>query len=59
MQADIWSVGMTVIEMATGKPPWANPAHAVYKICMTNDLPPVPDHLSSVGADFLKQVRSC
>lgn len=52
-KADIWSLGMAVIEMATGKPPWSNPAHAVYKICMTDDLPPLPDTLSEEAHDFL------
>jgi hypothetical protein len=48
---------MTVIEMCTGSPPWPNPAHAVYKICMTEDLPPFPDGLSPEGQDFLRRVR--
>jgi len=48
---------MTIIEMATGSPPWPNPAHAVYKICMTNELPPMPPDLSALAHDFLTQVR--
>ena len=56
-QADIWSLGITILEMATGSPPWPNPAHAVYKICMTDELPPIPDELSPDAHDFLTLVR--
>lgn len=48
-RADIWSVGCTVIEMATGKPPWpqfSNPVTAMYHIAMTDSPPDFPDHLS-------------
>ncbi|KAJ7954923.1 Mitogen-activated protein kinase kinase kinase [Quillaja saponaria] len=54
--ADIWSVGCTVIEMATGKPPWSQQYQEVavlFHIGMTKAHPPIPEHLSVEGKDFL------
>ncbi|XP_009767132.1 mitogen-activated protein kinase kinase kinase 18-like [Nicotiana tabacum] len=56
--ADIWSLGCTIIEMATGKPPWGgdictNPLAAVLKIACSNDMPQFPAHFSDDGLDFL------
>ena len=47
---------MVVLEMATGKPAWPNPAVATFKICATEEMPPVPDSLSPAAHDFLEQV---
>ncbi|KAE9455344.1 hypothetical protein C3L33_12753, partial [Rhododendron williamsianum] len=54
--ADIWSVGCTVIEMATGKPPWSQQYQevaALFHIGTTKSHPPIPDHLSVEAKDFL------
>ncbi|XP_031376593.1 mitogen-activated protein kinase kinase kinase NPK1-like isoform X2 [Punica granatum] len=54
--ADIWSVGCTIIEMATGKPPWSQQYQevaALFHIGTTKAHPPIPDHLSEVAKDFL------
>ncbi|GAB4851122.1 Mitogen-activated protein kinase kinase kinase npk1 [Ancistrocladus abbreviatus] len=54
--ADIWSVGCTVIEMATGKPPWSQQYQevaALFHIGTTKSHPPIPDHLSPEAKDFL------
>ncbi|KAL8162671.1 hypothetical protein V2J09_014160 [Rumex salicifolius] len=57
--ADIWSVGCTVIEMATGRPPWSQQhpeacmAAALYHIGNAKSPPPIPDHLSATAKDFL------
>eukprot|EP00658_Telonema_sp_P-2_P062512 TRINITY_DN51186_c0_g1_i1.p1 TRINITY_DN51186_c0_g1~~TRINITY_DN51186_c0_g1_i1.p1 ORF type:complete len:405 (+),score=98.59 TRINITY_DN51186_c0_g1_i1:166-1380(+) len=51
--ADIWSLGMSILEMATGAPPWPTAANAVYKLAMTDDLPELPHHLSLEAKDFL------
>ncbi|XVE81555.1 hypothetical protein DITRI_Ditri15bG0074200 [Diplodiscus trichospermus] len=53
--ADIWSVGCTVIEMATGKPPWSQyqEVAALFHIGTTKSHPPIPEHLSFEAKDFL------
>ncbi|KAL9447348.1 hypothetical protein AB3S75_014918 [Citrus x aurantiifolia] len=54
--ADIWSVGCTVIEMATGKPPWSQQYQevaALFHIGTTKSHPPIPEHLSVKAKDFL------
>ncbi|KAL7210469.1 hypothetical protein ACSBR1_031927 [Camellia fascicularis] len=54
--ADIWSVGCTIIEMATGKPPWSQQYQevaALLHIGTTKSHPPIPEHLSAEAADFL------
>ncbi|KAB1202260.1 Mitogen-activated protein kinase kinase kinase NPK1 [Morella rubra] len=54
--ADIWSVGCTVIEMATGKPPWSQQYQevaALFYIGTTKSHPPIPEHLSLEAKDFL------
>ncbi|XP_022958800.1 mitogen-activated protein kinase kinase kinase NPK1 isoform X3 [Cucurbita moschata] len=54
--ADIWSVGCTVIEMATGKPPWSQQYQevaALFHIGNTKSHPPIPEHLSAEAKDFL------
>ncbi|KAK2969449.1 hypothetical protein RJ640_011346, partial [Escallonia rubra] len=54
--ADIWSVGCTIIEMATGKPPWSQQYQevaALFHIGTTKSHPPIPEHLSAEAKDFL------
>ncbi|XP_050372335.1 mitogen-activated protein kinase kinase kinase NPK1 [Argentina anserina] len=54
--ADVWSVGCTVIEMATGKPPWSQQYQevaALFHIGTTKSHPPIPEHLSAEAKDFL------
>ncbi|XP_061341361.1 mitogen-activated protein kinase kinase kinase 5-like [Gastrolobium bilobum] len=51
---DIWSLGCTIIEMFTGKPPWSEYEGAAAMFKVMRDTPPIPETLSSEGKDFLR-----
>eukprot|EP01018_Ginkgo_biloba_P028084 Gb_32859 [translate_table: standard] len=56
--SDIWSLGCTVVEMATDRPPWSNisnPLAAMYQIACTDDLLPMPQSLAPQALDFLQK----
>ena len=60
--ADVWSVGCTVLEMATARPPWSgagpgfgSPVAAMFHIASSRAPPPLPADLvlSPDARDFL------
>ncbi|XXG49175.1 hypothetical protein AAC387_Pa02g3429 [Persea americana] len=55
LAVDIWSLGCTVIEMFTGRPPWSEfeGAAAMFKV-LRNESPPIPETLSPDGKNFLQ-----
>ncbi|XP_045723447.2 mitogen-activated protein kinase kinase kinase 19 [Mirounga angustirostris] len=56
-KSDIWSIGCTVFEMATGKPPLASMDRmaAMFYIGPHRGLmPPLPEHFSENAADFVR-----
>ncbi|CAI9294756.1 unnamed protein product [Lactuca saligna] len=57
--ADVWALGCTMIEMATGGSPWSNVtdvASVLYRIAFSGEIPEIPDEFSDEAKDF---VRKC
>jgi serine/threonine protein kinase len=58
-KSDVWSVGCTVVEMVTGRPPWPESDSmwaAVFKIANSTGLPPgIPKDLSPDMMNFLER----
>ncbi|KAL0921177.1 hypothetical protein M5K25_008224 [Dendrobium thyrsiflorum] len=55
---DVWSLGCTVLEMATGKSPWpeaTNPVVAIHKISFSSYVPAMPEWISEKGKDFMSK----
>lgn len=55
-KADVWSLGCTVVEMLTEKPPWAEyeAMAAIFKIATQPTNPQLPSHISEHTRDFLR-----
>lgn len=56
LAVDIWSLGCTILEMSTSKPPWSQyeGVAAIFKIGNSRDIPDIPDHLSDDAKSFVK-----
>ncbi|CAM6101272.1 unnamed protein product [Calypogeia fissa] len=56
LAVDIWSLGCTVLEMATAKPPWSQyeGVAAMFKIGNSKELPSIPDTMSPEGKEFVR-----
>ncbi|KAM6905041.1 mitogen-activated protein kinase kinase kinase 3 isoform 2-T2 [Xenentodon cancila] len=54
-KADVWSLGCTVVEMLTEKPPWAEyeAMAAIFKIATQPTNPLLPMHTSDQARDFI------
>ncbi|KAE9585622.1 hypothetical protein Lal_00009907 [Lupinus albus] len=53
---DIWALGCTIVEIATGFAPWPNvqdPVSILYHVAYSNEVPEIPSFLSHQAKDFL------
>ncbi|KAL3812990.1 hypothetical protein ACJIZ3_014258 [Penstemon smallii] len=56
LPVDIWSLGCTVLEMATSKHPWSpyEGVAVIFKIVNSKDAPEIPEHLSADAKSFIR-----
>lgn len=52
---DIWSLGITAMEMIEGSPPYLEDPEKALQLLETDTAPQIPHHLSFEFRDFLSQ----
>ena len=59
-KADIWSLGVTLSEISTGKSPYRTAAAAIYSVCVSKKYPTFAENMSADAHSFLSRyVLSC
>ena len=54
-KADVWSLGITMCEMAHGRPPFKNGPSAIYAVCVSKEIPTLPDSMTPDAHEFLSK----
>ncbi|PSR95050.1 Mitogen-activated protein kinase kinase kinase [Actinidia chinensis var. chinensis] len=55
-ESDVWSLGCTVIEMVTGRPPWEDRGgDTLCRIGYSEESPEIPTQFSELGRDFVNK----
>ncbi len=57
-KTDIWSIGITLCEMATARSPFKNAASAIYSVCVSKEYPRLPSHMSDDACNFLDRYQT-
>jgi len=59
MKADVWSLGITALEMAFGHPPHYNSTILKAIMCITDNPAPIIENGQGFSTEFTKFISDC